>query len=379
MGDIRFVSREELKKAAELSDLVFRDNGQTSMAAKFPGIFSGSFMSSPGVFEDGQLVAFAGLVPGFVQMGGVSVPVFSLGSVCTHPEFRGKGYANAILQRVFDHIDRSGGSILLVSGTLDIYIRQGCHTFGAVRSYLLSLENEVLRKAAAGPASIREAEESDWFELQRLAENRDVRYERSLYELATLVRAEAIADIYKLKQKIYVAELDGRLLAYVIIAVRDKLKTEAGPLVIEWGGAPEAVLQAISRAIAENEISELKLPVPWHETEMIEALGNSAYLEAPNTGTVKIVNPARLWLQIHPYLQQKCPEALSGVQLHNAAGQAGAAVLTVNGTAVHLSAKELISLFFDTGTQLELPAEGREQLKQLFPVPLPYASGLNFV
>lgn len=378
MDDIRFVSREELKKAAELSDLVFRGEGQTSMAAKFPGIFSGSFMSSPGVFEDGQLVAFAGLVPGFIQIGAASVPIFSLGSVCTHPEYRGKGYANAILQRVFDHIDRSGGSLLLVSGTRDLYIRQGCHTFGSVRSYLLTTENEAVRKAAAGPAFVREAEEQDWFGLQRLAENREVRFNRSLYELATLVRAEAISDIYKLKQKIYVAETDGRLLAYAVIAVRKELKTDAVPLVIEWGGAPEAALQAITWAIAANGISELMLPVAWHETEMIEALGNSAYLETPNPGTVKIINPVRLWLQIHPYLQQKSPEAVNGVEVHYAA-PGGETVLTVNGTAVHLNDKELISLFFDTDPQLELPAASREQLKELFPVPLPYASGLNFV
>ncbi|QQZ60593.1 hypothetical protein JI735_29630 [Paenibacillus sonchi] len=54
-------------------------------------------------------------------------------------------------------------------------------------------------------------------------------------------------------------------------------------------------------------------------------------------------------------------------------------MLTVNGTAVQLSDKELISLFFDTQPQLELPVAIREQLKELFPVPLPYASGLNFV
>ncbi|KWX78088.1 GNAT family N-acetyltransferase [Paenibacillus jilunlii] len=378
MGDIRFVSREELKKAAELSDLVFRDEEQTSMAAKFPGIFSGSYLSSPGVFEDGQLVAFAGLVPGYIQMGPVSVPVFSLGSVCTYPEYRGKGYANALLQRVFDHIDRAGSSLLLVSGTRDLYIRQGCHTFGSVHSYLLSTENEAVRKAAAGPAFVREAEERDWFGLQKLAESREVRYDRSLYELAALVRAEAIADIYKLKQKIYVAESEGCLQAYAIIAVRDKRKTEAVPLVIEWGGAPEAALQAISWAVAANEISELQLPVPWHETGMIQALGSSAYRETPNPGTVKIVSPVRLWLQIQPYLQQKSPEALSGVELHYVA-PGGETVLTVNGTAVHLNDKELISLFFDTGPQLELPAAIRGQLKELFPVPLPYASGLNFV
>ncbi|MNC42709.1 hypothetical protein D3C75_915320 [compost metagenome] len=166
--------------------------------------------------------------------------------------------------------------------------------------------------------------------------------------------------------------------AYAIIAVRDKRKTEAVPLVIEWGGAPEAVLQAISWAVAANEISELQLPVPWHETGMIQALGSSAYRETPNPGTVKIVSPVRLWLQIQPYLQQKSPEALSGVELHYAA-PGGETVLTVNGTAVHLNDKELISLFFDTGPQLELPAVIRGQLKELFPVPLPYASGLNFV
>lgn len=48
MTEIRFVSNEELREAAALSDSVFRDAEQTSMGVAFPHIFAAGSSHSVG-------------------------------------------------------------------------------------------------------------------------------------------------------------------------------------------------------------------------------------------------------------------------------------------------------------------------------------------
>src|SRR4051812_20787883 len=91
MIEIRFATNEELKQAADLSDSVFRDAEQPSMGIAFPQIFTSCQNQSIAAFEDGKLVAFMGLVPNIIKIGQAQLFIHSLGSVCTHPEYRKKG------------------------------------------------------------------------------------------------------------------------------------------------------------------------------------------------------------------------------------------------------------------------------------------------
>lgn len=382
MADVRFVNSDGFKEAAALADYVFRDKEQSSMAAAFPSIFSGSYESSIGVYEGDKLVAFAGLVPSVLQIGPSTIPIFSLGSVCTHPDFRGRGYAGAMLNEAFSHVDKSGGTLLLVSGALDIYLRHGCNRFGAMRAYSLEPETAARMEDSLsnGKLTVREARESDWFALNELDEANPVRYRRSLYELATLARAEAIASIYKLKHRIYIAEEAGDAIAYAIVAVKAQWETEFPPLVIEWAGEAEAAARIFARAVRDHSLSELRLLVPWQEKALQSALEPAAYEPTTNSGTVKIVNPTKLWSRLRPYLTERNKELASMISLADAnPGEDGAVELSIDGTAFSLRADELTALLFDPNPRLPAELAGNSVIQALFPVPMPYASGIHFV
>ncbi|WP_158594335.1 GNAT family N-acetyltransferase [Cohnella faecalis] len=370
MAEIRFVSKDDCKEAAALADFVFRDKEQSSMAVAFPSIFSGSYESSIGVYEEDKLVAFAGLVPSVLQIGPSRVPIFSLGAVCTHPDFRGRGYAGAMQNEAFSHIEKSGGTMLLVSGELDIYLRNGCRRFGAMREYSLKPETaaRIEHKSSNRKLIVREARESDWFMLNELDEANPVRYRRSMYELATLTRAEAIASIYKLKHRIYVAEEAGTAIAFAIVAVKAQWETGSQPRVIEWAGEAEAAALILACAVRENSLSELGLFVPWQEKALQSALEPASYEPTTNSGTVKIVNPMRLWERLQPYLFERNKELASRISLADAnTGEEGAVELTVDGIAYSLHADELTTLLFDPEPQLPAELAGNSIVQALFP------------
>jgi GNAT superfamily N-acetyltransferase len=76
-----------------------------------------------------------GLVPGLIRVGLACLRLYSFGSVCSHPDHRGKGYAGLLLEQALNHIDRADASLLLVSEDRSLYRRAGCLPFGSVKRY----------------------------------------------------------------------------------------------------------------------------------------------------------------------------------------------------------------------------------------------------
>jgi len=367
VAEIRFVRREGYKEAAELADAVFRDAEHTSMSYGYPAIFSGAYECSPGVYEDGKLAAFLGLVPNVLQIGGAAVPLFSVGSVCTDPAFRGRGFADAMLKLAFEHMAESGASLLFVSGGLNLYLRNGCRPFGSARR------------------EIREARQADWFRLQELYDGNPVRYRRSLFETAELLKAKAVAGNQKQDHRILVASKDGELVAYAVLGVPGEIAANAAPFVAEWGGDEKAAAELFANAVLEWGLTELRVVVPWNERDMDRTLQSAGYEAADGNldGTVKLTDPVLFWKQIRPYLAERDAEAAGRVDLLRADPATGDSELAIDGRTVALPYDDLLKLLFGAGTDAApaIPAlePHADLLAKLFPIPLPHPGGLNFV
>ncbi|WP_158560963.1 GNAT family N-acetyltransferase [Paenibacillus contaminans] len=132
--EIRHIRPEEVEQAVKLTDLVFRsrDPDKKSYAESHPLVFAPGLGQSFGVYEGGRLVSFIGLVPSIVKIGPAAVACYSIGGVCTHPDYRGKGYAEHALRAVTEHVEQAGASLLLVSGERGLYSRAHCYPFGSV-------------------------------------------------------------------------------------------------------------------------------------------------------------------------------------------------------------------------------------------------------
>lgn len=383
--DIRAMNKYDLKEAAALANRVFREPGHSSMADAFPSIFSGAYHSSLGLYLDGKLVAFMGLVPHLLRIGKAAVPMFALGSVCTDPEHQGKGYAGLLLARVFTHMEASEASLLYVSGAGKLYARNGCKPFGSTRRYRLHVGMAFLDTALSTDEGIqiREGGESDRFAIHSLHMESDVRYERSLFETGVLIQAEAIAGIYKLEHRALVAVRNDRIIAYTVLAVKGSLNTAAVPFLVEGAGEAGAVEQLLLYALRTGLAEELDVTVPWQEHALREVLDRYPYADVPQSGTIRIVNPERFWRSMVPYLEEIDCEALREVSVHNVSvpsGEEYAVRLKVGQSDLTLNQCEWISLLFDAAWDIpSISDEQRALLKRLLPIPMPYPSGLNFV
>lgn len=373
------LTQAELDEAARLSDSIFRDAEQISMQQAFPGVFSESLGQSFGAFEQGKLVAFMGLVPSVIRIGSASLAVCSLGSVCTDDKYRGKGIASDLLDHVLQQSDKAGASLLLVSGGRSLYTRAGCRTYGQVTSFSWKRADGYSFPDSKLPEGtvLRELAAADWFQLHRLASQREVRYDQGLSELAQLIHSEALSSCLKLRHKIVVAAQDGHLLAYAVVGVPGVHTPKRSPLVIEWGGSAVIVPALLDYAAGAYKLNELTIPVPWHEKKLIAALEGLPAEQKKAAGTVLVISPERLLNQLAPYLQSLDADKAAGLKLEKL--EDGITLLTLNGQSIELSVSELTSLLFDPQPELKTEPSLAASLNTFFPIAFPYDAGLNYV
>lgn len=130
----------------------------------FRRFFSKQLNQSLGAFDGDRLVSFIGLVPSKMVIGEAELNTFSIGAVCTHPDYRGQGISTAILKEVYDYIDQARASLLFVSGDRGLYKRNHCYHFGRVYNY----EIRNLSEEYKYQGSIRKGSAADIFQIDNI-------------------------------------------------------------------------------------------------------------------------------------------------------------------------------------------------------------------
>jgi hypothetical protein len=318
------------------------------------------------------------LVPGLIRVGAARLRLYSLGSVCTHLDHRGKGYAGLLLEQALNHIDRAGASLLLVSGDRSLYRRAGCLPFGSVKRYEITSNVAERLNMPAPEGQVRELQETDWFQVHRLAEAQNVRYESGVNEFIQLVRSEANAGIFNMKHKVWVTEREGILTAFVVLALPSEISAVKPPFLVQWGGDERDSLRMLFHAREVSGLPLLEADIPWHETELHRLLEGTSYSERKNEGTVKIVNVDRFWEQLAPYTASEDDKKTCGWAPEISENGNGVR-LTCDGVTACFTMEELISLMFDPNFVWNGPQSVVKRLRDLVPIPLPYTAGLHYV
>lgn len=380
MEQIRLLRPGEFEAAAVLADRVFRDAEHKSMGDAFPNAFSPALLQSYGAFVDGKIVSFVGFVPSVIRIGEAELNVYSIGAVCTDPEYRGRGYVATILDMIREHSRRAGAPIILVSGNRGIYERFGCRTFGALTYFHADLQSFDKLSAASDGEVYRPFDRADWFVLRKLAQSREVRYEQSVWDLASAIYAEPTASNNKLKHRVWVAERNGTPVAFAVLAVAGDIAPLGKPRVVEWAGDAASAARLAVHGARDAGAESLQFVVPWQDTAMEALLAEVGCTAAPSklTGTVVIVDAGELLEQLTPYLKRKDEAALSRLKLHT--NEEGRHFAEWDGVSAELQPEELISMLFHPARAAgAVPDSAAGAANQLFPVPLPFPAGLNFV
>lgn len=362
MVELRLLKSEfEFEQAIRLADKAFRDEKHISMGKAFPQVFSPELNQSYGAFINDELVSYIGLVPSVIHLGDAEIQAYSIGAVCTHPNHRKKGYASMLLEKVLDHVKQADASILFVSGNLPMYLKAGCSYYGKLNKYEIKRGDLLVPKGY----SVRELFPYDWFCLRKLLLSRPVYFEQSIYDFSVLNKAAGFASILKMEHKILVAESENELKGFVVLGVpNSSLGSDEQPLrVIEWGGEAQSILSILAASF-QYGINALKCSFPLYEKELNNLLNSIEKTDSSYPGTIKITNLDLLLKQVEPYFSGK-------VQIVD----------------VDKSSKKLIfnqeSLILDNASLEKLILQGNPNLdgylNDIFPIPLPFPEGLNYV
>ncbi|MFP5108729.1 GNAT family N-acetyltransferase [Neobacillus sp. C211] len=362
MIDVRLLKSEfEYEQAIRLADKVFRDEEHKSMGEAFPQVFSRELNQSYGAFINDELVSYIGLVPSIIHLGDAEIQAYSIGAVCTHPNHRKKGYASLLLDKILTHVQRSEASILFVSGNLPMYLKAGCSYYGKLNKY------EINKGDLLGTEGylVRELSPFDWFYLRKLLHARPVYVEQSIYDFSVLYKAAGFASIHKMKHKILVAESENAIKGFVVLAVPNSSLGSGDQLarVIEWGGEPQAI-QTILVNSFQCGIKSLKCSFPMHEKEINKLLNSLEKTDAPYPGTIKITNLDLLLNQAEPFFRGK----VKIVDVDNSSKK-----LIFNQKSIILDNISLEKLILQGDPKLD------GYLNDIFPIPLPFPEGLNYV
>ncbi|MFE5318446.1 GNAT family N-acetyltransferase [Paenibacillus sp. NPDC056579] len=383
--EIRLLKGHDFNEAVRLADWVFKRDGRISLETAFPHIYTDATSHSYGLFADNRLASFIGFVPSVVTIGAARLNVYSVGSVCTHPDYAGRGYAGEVLKQVIRHAEQAGASLILVSGHRQLYTRAGCYPFGAFTQYRIGKEvAAAIMAERAKDVHLRPMIETDLFDLNRLFADRTTRFERSVWDAAFLIKTVPIAKSRGYTHQVYLAERQGKVEAFVVVAIPGSPEATHHPFVVEYGGSPEGCAQLFAHVISEHGLDAIKVVLSIHEKEdrelgaKLEKYGTER-IELRNSGTVRIVDPGRLIEQAASYLRDKHEFTFGSLRMERAS-ELGYVIVACEGHQATITDSQLVSLLFDEMPQLpDVDHILAADLKRLFPLPFPYVSGLNYI
>lgn len=383
----RPVRNEELSQVLELINSVFRTSGglAPTMGEEFPLLLSEK--NSPNmrvIFEEGRPVSNVNYYPATVSIRGARVRVASVGSVCTHPDYRGKNYASMLLDDVESSMVQEGTEIMLVSGTRNLYLRRNCVRAGGFFECTIS-SDDTKAWDCADDVELLEINEGNIREAANIYTNEPVRFDRTFDEYKGFFKG-AMTPWGRYSYVSYLINIRQRPAAYIFAQLEEGKSTA---YIREFAGDRSLVLKGLDRLIKRHGLDRIQLVV--HKQDVLAALLEALNIELKDRdqqGTVKILNFPSLTNSLKPYMRLYLPdETVDGLRFGTSGSkyvfELGNEAVTINGMNV------LCQLLFGEagqeagleGLMAELDSKPRlkEILGSVFPIPFPWTENMNYI
>jgi predicted N-acetyltransferase YhbS len=312
MDGPRLARRDETEDLAQLLSDVFGFQGryprdQFLTALGRPVHRRGALI----IAEDGRPVSHILTVIDRVLIHGCSVKVASIGGVCTHPDYRGRGYAGRILEESLRSTTAQGARLLIVSGNRRLYERNHCVPAGR------TLQAAVRRESAAAAAtddglSARCLPPNDWPTLSPLYSAEPVRFVRAADFLATCC---AWGDIPA--PETWLISSRGAPVAYLSLARAWGDREPGRRVAFEYAGSRAAILDALPAIFHETDISEIGFGVLAADRELFYLLAGRGIPLTPGSlpGTHRVLDLPGLMRDLRPYLAARDPAYSNATRL----------------------------------------------------------------
>ncbi len=364
----------EIDKLMELVDGIFASNWPVRMRGRFPALFSEENLDNCRIILDGgRPVSHVGYLVRDAVIAGPPIRIASIGAVCTHPDYRKRHLASAILDDCEQRMREQGVDVVFISGTLNIYLRRGARMVGEQFEY--ELTREVGSTLADGSMEVRPAGVEDIPILAALYNSKLVYHSRSNRDWQRWLE-------WKLCEKgiatPLVGYLGGKPIAYVAHVDKSRQADDIS-FACEWAGQASDILKVLASILVSSKRDHVKFTVDSIEDPVLTQALQDAGIEGKEAElwrTVKVLRPWALFEKLRPHLA----EPASGIKVTNVGEGAR---LELESEVLDLAVEEVARAFFSDPTG-ELPQKfasagklGRALL-DTFPLPLP-RYGYNYI
>ncbi|MFD0681517.1 MULTISPECIES: GNAT family N-acetyltransferase [unclassified Paenibacillus] len=380
MSVSRSAKPDEIEVLVALADRTFRKPGQTSMGEAYSMLFSKENANNLLIIEeDGVPATLVGLLKSELSIVSCTIPVVSMGAVCTDTAYRGRNFADMLVKRSINKCTEEGAQLLLISGTRGLYLRNDCLEVGAVKRFTVHSIEELAELNRTNEAVIRPYDEKcDQPAIIRLMEAEKAYYKRTEAELNQLIRSAAVASNESAEQHVWMSFTNSGdaigYMAYFLLEKDGGLTAD----VLEYGGSDEAVIGLLHEIIDRLSPKWLHIPVMGERAALSEKLASAgcAFTESTIPGTIRMINFPGLWNSLQPYmLRQLGAERLAELSL---AVTSNGYKISYKGESLTIGHRGATTLLFN-GPAMTEQGELKEVLALLFPLPFPYTENLNFV
>ena len=380
MQEPRGTKREEFEEVLKLVNYVFREsrNEPPNMGKWYPLIFNYNNLENMRiVLEDGKVVSHIGISESKIIVYGCTTKLGSIGSVCTHPEYRGRGLASLLLKDAMEKLDRDGVDIMLVSGGRGLYRRAGCVEAGII--YEFRVPQDKLKCFNFSDVELFPYKEEYLEEIVKLYQEEPVRFHRSLEDFRMILSTGAAMNR---KAQTLLIRKDERILGYLV----SQLPTQEGErkvsYIAEYSGARGAILDAIGSLFDRYGVQELILSVPFYDEEFVylcQRMGLDWTTKNIPGHTVKIINLPRLMERFCSYLQERLGK--KEADLVKFAQEGDSFIIQLGKEQAVLDQKMFTQIVFgnkEPKVALKVSEKISKILRSIFPLPLVWP-GLNYV
>ncbi|WP_053960176.1 GNAT family N-acetyltransferase [Sulfobacillus thermosulfidooxidans] len=251
---------------------------------------------------------------------GAHIPVASIGSVVTLPEYRGQKLATTILQSVFDVMEQEGQALCLISGDRDLYLRQGARKIG--RMYTVHIDTAALARESSSDGAVRiiDAHRRQRYApiLAHIYQQENYRFQRRVDQMAILLDALWFKRPH-FRQELFVIESESSIEGYLVVFVRES-EPQHG-VIMEWAGNRERMPWALAQVKRQMDLEHITFHIHamdyWMQS--VAMAQNWVMQEEPIQGTVKVANAAVLVHAYAAYLEEHGQDIIS---LQNLSGEA---------------------------------------------------------
>ena len=372
----RLVRREELAAARQLAAICFPGFVDEITAEEIDAYTLPARGGLQVICHRGQPVAQIGITHSQVNVCGSPLHVASIGGVCTHPDYRGRGLGTQLLAYCTRQLRDEGARLMLISGGRGLYLRAGCVTAGTFEYFALKP-----RRVRSEPEEIavRPATEADVPLCARLYQAEAVRFVRRVGDFEGHFRHR---EEYP-EAEDWIVEVAGRAAAYLFLSVPWEYmrRRNAGVReVFEYAGSRAALTSALPVLMAEHDLRELRVFVPWQDVDFLLLLRRQRTTGECTTlpgHTMRIVNFPGLMADLQPYVEGQLAE---GLQCGLRFGQEGDVYIITRGQErLELDGAAMTRLVMGApGEEVPACSEALEEIiSTLFPLPS-FLPGLNY-